>query len=100
MNREALSLAYFEGYDGQGTEDLFICWNRWHPAGLRLNVIPHCPCDHVLWDKKKGGDASVYTHLVAYHEHEGEFRGHLRTRSMPWRVTKSTTAVSNAEPKS
>jgi hypothetical protein len=84
MNAAALALADFEGYDGRGTEDLFVCWHRWHPAGLRLNVIPHCPCDHVIWEKKKGGDAGAYTHHIAYHEPEGECRGHLRVRQQPW----------------
>lgn len=87
MNREALALASFEGYDGRGTEDLFVCWNRWHPAGLRINVIPHCPCDHVIWEKKKGGDPDKYTHHVTYHEQEGEFRGHLRVKTSPWLTT-------------
>lgn len=85
MGREALALATFDGYEGRGTEDLFICWERWHPAGIRINVIPHCPCDHVVWGKKKeGGDATEYTHYVAYHEREGECRGHLRLRPIPW----------------
>lgn len=84
LNREALALANFDGYDGKGTEDLFICWKRWHPAGLRINVITHCPCDHVIWEKKKGGDAAKYVHHVAYHETQGEFRGHLRVRQAPW----------------
>ena len=87
MNREALALAQFDGYEGRGTEDLFICWDRWHPAGLRLNVIPHCPCDHVIWEKKKGGDPDKYTHHVTYHEQEGEFRGHLRVKTSPWLTT-------------
>lgn len=84
MNAQAISLADFDGYDGKGTEDLFVCWNRWHPAGLRINVITHCPCDHVIWQKKKNGDAAVYTHHIAFHEAEGEYRGHLRTRQVPW----------------
>ena len=84
MNREALALANFDGYEGKGTEDLFICWNRWHPAGLRLNVIPHCPCDHVIWSKKKGGDPDKYTLHQSYHEQEGEYRGHLRVKQIPW----------------
>ncbi|OPZ54897.1 MAG: hypothetical protein BWY91_01388 [bacterium ADurb.BinA028] len=71
----------------RGTEDLFVCWRRWHPAGLRINVITHCPCDHVIWEKKKGGSATEYNHIVAYHEHRGEARGHLRTRTVPWRVS-------------
>lgn len=86
MNKEALALATFEEYEGLGTEDLFVCWNRWYPAGIRINVIPHCPCDHVIWEKKKGGDATKYVHHVAYHETNGEFRGHLRTKQVPWRV--------------
>ncbi len=85
LNSEALTLADFDGYDGKGTEDLFVCWRRWYPAGLRLNVITHCPCDHVIWEKKKGGDAGTFTHHIAYHETEGECRGHLRVRQLPWR---------------
>lgn len=84
MNEEALSLANFDGYEGHGTEDLYVVWKRWHPAGLRLNVITHCPCDHVIWEKKKGGDAGKYTLLNAYHEEAGEYRGHLRQRSTEW----------------
>lgn len=84
MNGEALALADFEGYDGKGTEDLYVCWRRWYPARLEINVITHCPCDHVIWEKKKGGDRGKYTHYIAFHETEGEFRGHLRTRSVPW----------------
>jgi len=84
MNKEALSLAYFDGYDGKGTEDLFICWHRWNPAGLRLNVITHTPCDHVIWMKKKGGDKDKYVLHHSYHEPDGEFRGHLRVRQSPW----------------
>lgn len=84
LNKEALALAHFEGYEGAGTEDLFICWHRWYPAGLRLNVITHCPCDHVIWEKKKGGSDKTYTHHMSYHETEGECRGHLRVRQMPW----------------
>jgi hypothetical protein len=77
-------LANFEGYDGKGTEDLFVCWHRWHPAGLLLNCIPHCPCDHVIWEKKKGGDEKKYNHIQAYHEPDGEHRGHLRQKTTPW----------------
>lgn len=84
LNKEALGLTYFDGYDGKGTEDLYICWRRWHPAGLRINVIPHCPCDHVIWAKKKGGDKGTYTLHQSYHEQLGEYRGHLRVRQVPW----------------
>lgn len=85
MNRDALALANFEGYDGQGTEDLFVVWNRWWPAGLRINVITHCPCDHVIWAKKKGGNPEEYTLIRSYHEGSGEAVGHLRTRKQAWK---------------
>ena len=85
MSAKALALATFEGYDGRGTQDLFLCWHRWHPAGLRIACIPHTAADHV---KRKGKDAPAdapeYTHYRAYHETEGEYRGHLRVRQQPW----------------
>jgi hypothetical protein len=85
MNREALSVAIFDGYEGHGTEDLFIIWHRWFPAKLRINTITHCPCDHVIWQKKKGGDSKEYTYIMSYHEEHGEAVGHLRTRKQPWK---------------
>lgn len=85
MNKQALALAHFEGYDGGGTEDLYIGWHRWIPAGLRMAVLPHCPADHVIWEKKKGGDAGTYTLHHVYHEQLGECQGHLRVKQTPWR---------------
>jgi hypothetical protein len=85
MSAKALALAEFSGYDGRGTQDLFLCWHRWHPAGLRIACIPHTAADHV---KRKGKDAPAdapeYTHYRAYHETEGEYRGHLRVRQQEW----------------
>ncbi len=79
MSAKALALATFEGYDGRGTQDLFLCWHRWHPAGLRIACIPHCVADHV----KRGQDGKIVHHR-AYHETEGEYRGHLRVRQQEW----------------
>ena len=84
MGPRALSLANFEGYDGQGTEDLYVVWRRWWPAGILINVIPHCPCDHVIWSKKKGGDEKEYVLIQSCHETQGECIGHLRTTKHPW----------------
>lgn len=83
MNRAALEAAHFDGYDGRGTEDLYIVWKRWHPLNLRINCITHCPCDHVIHDKKKGGDAKKYTLMQTYHEQSGEYVGHLRVNPRP-----------------
>jgi hypothetical protein len=86
MNAQALALANFEGYDGQGTEDLFIGWHRWFPAGLRLAVLPHCPADHVINEKKKGATEDRYVLHHVYHEQQGECFGHLRTKQIAWRT--------------
>ena len=81
MNRRALDLATFEGYSLKGTQDLFLCWNRWHPAGLRLAVIPHVLCHHVKRDKQ---DPEKLILWRAYHEPSGDFAGHLRVSSEPF----------------
>jgi hypothetical protein len=79
MGGRALALADFAGYDGGGTQDLFLCWHRWHPAGIRIACVPHVVCDHV----KRQTDGSI-AHLRAYHEQDPAFRGHLRVRNQPW----------------
>lgn len=78
LSQRALAHADFHGYDGRGTQDLFLCWKRWHPAGLRIACVPHVACDHV---KRRGGQTE---HLLAYHEMDGECRGHLRVQTQPW----------------
>jgi hypothetical protein len=81
MNKKALSLATFEGYELKGTQDLFLCWNRWHPADIKMCVIPHILCSHV---KRKVGEDGKRTDEIeiheAYHELTGEFVGHIRWR--------------------
>lgn len=78
LSKKALALSTFEGYDGQGTQDLFLCWKRYHPAGIRLACITHSPCDHV----KKQGDKII--HYQAGHEQVGESQGHLRVTQKEW----------------
>ncbi|NBW10691.1 MAG: hypothetical protein EBR82_21965 [Caulobacteraceae bacterium] len=81
LNKKALSLATFEGYELKGTQDLFLCWNRWHPAGIKMCVIPHVLCHHVKRkvgkDEKRTDEIEVHE---AYHELDGEYEGHLRWR--------------------
>lgn len=85
LSQKALSLATFEGYDGKGTQDLFLCWNKWYPAGIRIACVPHAVCDHV---KRKSKDAPESApdiiHYRAYHETDKECRGHLRIKQQPW----------------
>lgn len=80
MNKEALALCDFSGYDGGGTEDLFIVWHRWHPNGIRIAALPHCPADHVIRNRDKPG----ITHCFTGHENEGECVGHLRQQHRPF----------------
>jgi hypothetical protein len=84
LNQKALDLATFEGYELKGTQDLFLCWNRWHPHGLRMCVIPHIVCSHVKRKVDKDGHRTdeIEVH-EAYHELGGEYAGHLR-----WRLKK------------
>ncbi len=84
MSQRALAHAHFEGYEGKGTEDLWVCWKQWHPQGIRINTITHVVCDHVIHQKKKGGSEGEYIHLRAYHETQGETAGHIRTDRLPW----------------
>lgn len=87
MNRKALDLAMFDGYDGRGTQDLFLTWKRWHPAGLRACVITHTLASHVTRKRNEDGtqDFGDLTLYEASHVTEGEFIGHLRITAIPWK---------------
>jgi hypothetical protein len=82
MSHRALALAQFDGYDGSGTEDLYVVWKRWHRNGLRINVIPHAPCDHVIRDPQNKGKFIL---IQAFHEtRDPECVGHLRVERRDW----------------
>ena len=78
LSKRALALSDYTGYLGKGTQDLFLCWSKWHPANLRIACVPHIACDHI----KKSGDKIV--HHVAYHEQSPEYYGHLRQKQQPF----------------
>jgi len=80
MSGKALASAAFDGYDGKGTQDLFLNWRRWKPNDLRFCVIPHCVCEHVV--SANDGDRKV--HAFAHHEPLGECQGHLRVQHRPF----------------
>lgn len=84
LGREALAHCHFEGYEGKGTEDLWVCFKQWAPAGIRINCISHVVCDHVINLKKKAGGETGLCHIRAFHELEGPSAGHLRTEKTPW----------------
>lgn len=78
LSKKALSLATYDGYEMRGTQDLFLCWARWHPNGLRMCVLPHAPCSHVKRVVRDGLRSDEIVIHRAYHEPDGEFAGHLR----------------------
>ncbi len=80
LSKRALEVASFEGYEGKGTQDLFLTWYRFHPAGMRSTVLTHCPCSHVCRERDKDGkqDFKKLFILHSFHEEHGESRGHLR----------------------
>lgn len=73
MSRKAMNLAHFDGYEGKGTQDLYLNWHRWKPAGLRFCCITHTVCEHVV----RNNDGKLI-HYFAHHEQVGEMQGHLR----------------------
>jgi hypothetical protein len=83
MNRAAIAACDWSGYEGKGTEDLWVIWNHWHPNGIRIAALPHCPASHVIRLKDKQG-AVTYHLMDAFHEPSGECAGHLRRVARPW----------------
>lgn len=81
MGRDALANCDFSGYDGSGTEDLYINWHRWYPNDIKIAAISHCPCDHVVRHRHVEGKI---VHVATGHEQQGEFVGHLRQSARPW----------------
>ena len=83
MTQRAYMLCDWTGYEGEGTEDLYVIWRRWYPAGIRIGGVLHCPADHVIRsrDPKEKGKL---IHIVTGHETEGEMVHHLRKQYRPW----------------
>ena len=80
LSKEALAMAHFDGYEGKGTQDLYLGWNRWKPAGMNMCVTTHAICDHVIRERAgdKEQDYKKIKLVNARHEPDGEFAGHLR----------------------
>jgi len=86
LSRKALSYAHFDGYEGKGTQDLYMGFAFWKPNEINMCVTTHSICDHIV--RKRGdGDEQIwedYIHAQAYHEVSGECIGHLRQRHIPF----------------
>jgi hypothetical protein len=79
LSEKALNLANFDGYSLAGTQDLYLCWQRWHPAGLRMCAIPHVLCSHVKRRVTEDGASrsdEIFVQLAGHAT--GEYEGHPR----------------------
>jgi hypothetical protein len=87
LSKKALALAHFDGYEGRGTQDLFVGWNFWKPNDINMCVTTHAICDHVIRSREGDSEEQIFDDFVlcqAYHEQEGECIGHLRQRHLPF----------------
>lgn len=80
LSARALNSAHFEGYQGTGTQDLWLGENCW--AKLNKCVIPHALAHHIKRDK---ADPSKIDVLFARHEQQGEYVNHPRVSPLPWK---------------
>jgi len=82
LSKRALSLAEFTGYDGGGTQDLWLSWKCWQAHGLNLAVSSHALCSHAKIVQEKGKIKHIVYH--AFHEMMGLQQGHLRMETRPF----------------
>jgi hypothetical protein len=61
----------------QEVESLTKAW------GLESMLTP--VADASIYSKKKGGDPNEFTLIQSYHEGQGEYAGHLRTKKIAWK---------------
>ena len=90
LSRKALLTAHFDGYEGSGTQDLYLGWNCWKPLKMNFAVITHTVCDHVIrargQETDNDGSAQDFGKVIlvhAHHENEGDYEGHLRQTHKP-----------------
>lgn len=84
LSERALAVSDFIGYAGRGTQDLFLCWERWHPNKLRIACSTHVLCSHVKRNQQAKEGEAQFVHWMPFHERSGEHRGHIRLRQEPW----------------
>lgn len=84
MSRRALDECDFCGYEGGGTEDLYIVWNHWHQVGIRIGSALHEPSSHVSRRKDGKFFMSWIRFVTDADESKGECVGHMRTLQRPF----------------
>lgn len=76
--RDVMEVTNFTGYDGRGTQDLFLVWSKWRPAGKRIGCPVGVPACHV---KMADGKRILWEPFFVPAPEETE--GHIRVRQKP-----------------
>ncbi len=84
MTARALDECDFVGYEGNGTEDLYIVWSRWHQIGIRIGSALHEPSSHVSRRSDGKHFISTVRFVTDGDESKGQCVGHLRTIQRPF----------------
>lgn len=84
LSARALDECDFLGYEGAGTEDLFIVWHRWHQNGIRIGAALHEPSMHVSRRADGKYFVSQPRFVTDADETAGECVGHIRIMPRPF----------------
>lgn len=95
LSRKALKLSNFIGYAGHGTQDLFLCWNKWYPAGIKIGLVVGVPAYHVKKDPK----GNLFAWEPYFMPDCEETSGHLRVRQIPFIKYNSIPQANETLPK-
>lgn len=83
LSKRALNLSNFDGYDGAGTQDLYLVWHKWNQSGIRIGCNVSVPSVHIK--KHKDPELPGLTAWVPYfNSAEEETCGHLRILHRPY----------------
>lgn len=82
LTRKALALTDFQGYDGRGTEDLYVIFYKWYQSHLRIAAISHSICDHIC--RKKDGSGGYFM-VQGFFDISEDFEGHLRQKHIDYK---------------
>jgi len=72
--RDVNEITNFTGYEGKGTQDLFLVWSKWHPHGKRIGCLVGAPAIHV----KKKEDEKLFVWEPFFLPENEEASGHIR----------------------
>lgn len=79
--KDVMDITNFTGYDGRGTQDLFLVWNKWRPAWKRIGCPVGVPAGHV-----KINEGKKFLWEPYFVQPPEETEGHIRVRQKPLEI--------------